>query len=681
MRERRGAALVRWCMLALFCLLPFGSAPARGADKADMPGLAIARLALDTERSDAIRQIKRLEYAHAQLLQYGAWDEAASLYSEKAGIISGEERLSGRDAIRQWLIATLGYGDATPHAKSLHVRLMLQPVITLADDGESATGRWTELTMTGRFGERADWAGGTQVNRYVRENGVWKIAAVHRHEQFAGPYEQGWLATGDALPLIPYHFLPSQAGRPVSDIPGGIPIALPASDDEAVDLLSRTEANLAAMTAEQDVLNLRNVYGYYIDRKMWDDAVDLFEPDARFTIAGVGDYRGRAGVRRAVERDGPAGLRYGQVNDRMQLHMIADVAAGADEARVRGLQFGIITPALGEAYWELETVESRFIRRGGTWRIAAMTIYPMMRSDYYQGWARHWTGPQARPDNDIAAYLKQAAMAAPPSDRTAIAARLDAAGLSLARARAYDATENISSALGYYLDDFQWHAFSDSMTVDGWKPRLDGYYVGRDAVYRSMTQAYIPAPSPTSLRTNIRAHIRTQPVIDVAADAKTAKIRTRLFLYTIDTERPGSFHSGMYPNDMAALEEGVWKLSVAGAIDEKYFQSDNYKDGWARPASDGSPRAQSAAAPMGPVSAAGRLGNPIDFPSQVKFASMPTRLAGFGRTSAGWPQIRPMWFAYPNPVSGRIPEHYCPDLRSCEADAARRAAQAADIAR
>src|SRR5690606_2329303 len=132
---------------------------------------------------------------------------------------------------------------------------------------------------------------------------------------------------------------------------------------------------------------------------------------------------------------------------------------------------------------------------------------------------------------------------------------------ALARAGAYDAIENVSSALGYYLDDFQWHAFSDAMTVDGWKPRLGGYYVGPDAIYRSITQAYIPAPSPTSPRTNIRRHLRLQPVIDVSPDGSAATIRTRLFLYTIDTERPGSFNSGMYPNDAAALEQGVWKLS------------------------------------------------------------------------------------------------------------------------
>lgn len=49
---------------------------------------------------------------------------------------------------------------------------------------------------------------------------------------------------------------------------------------------------------------------------------------------------------------------------------------------------------------------------------------------------------------------------------------------------------------------------------------------------------------------------------------------------------------------------------------------------------------------------------------------MPARLRGFARGSPTWPDIKPMWFAYPNPVSGRLPENYCPDLKTCEPMAA-----------
>jgi len=657
------------------------------------------RLLLEVERTEDLREIRRLQYAHAHLLLYAMWDEIADLYCSDAEVISGDGTIRGRDAIRSWLIERYG-GEAGPERKVLHAQLLLAPVVTLSADGHSAKGRWLELAMTGTFGQHADWFGGTQVNEYVKEDGVWKIFRLHNYPQFAGPYESGWLSLTPDLPVVPYHFIPSQAGRPVPEIPGSIERPEIKTEAELSEGLSESERRIARLNDEDTVRNLQNAYGYYIDRKMWDDAVDLFTEDATFAIGSVGEYRGKAGVRRALELDGPAELRYGQVNDRLQLHTIVTVQPDGREARVRGLQFSMLTPKLGEAYWEIATFENTYLKAAdGKWRIHRVGLSPIVRSDYYQGWAKSWTDLPAPPLQlapDRAARNRQVGVPAfsymhpvtgrpiggqtvapqPPETETQapsgpIEARLAAAVVALDRAKAYDAIENVSSALGHYLDDFQWEAFADSYSVDGWKPRAGGYYVGRDRIYRSMVQAYMAGPSPTMVRDTIRAHVRTQPVIDVSPDAKAAKIRTRLFLYTISSTEPGSFANGVYPNDAAVLEDGVWKLSVGGAIDEKYFQSTNWKDGWARPRPASSPPTVRPTPSSPPAGSLGRrLGNPVDIPPDVPASTMPARLRGFVRGSPIWPEIKPMWFAYPNPVSGRLPENYCPDLKTCELMAA-----------
>ena len=46
------------------------------------------------------------------------------------------------------------------------------------------------------------------------------------------------------------------------------------------------------MNDEDKVANLQNAYGYYTDRKMWDDATDLFTDDAVLELADVGIYEG-----------------------------------------------------------------------------------------------------------------------------------------------------------------------------------------------------------------------------------------------------------------------------------------------------------------------------------------------------------------------------------------------------
>jgi len=634
----------------------------------------IEKLALDVERTESVRAVKRLQIAQAHYLLYGLWDEAADLYSSEAEIVSGRSLARGRDAIRAWLIERFGYGQAAPAARALRLQLILAPIVTLSSDGRSAKGRWSELSATGIYGERADWFGGIQENVYVREGGVWKIHRIGDFPHFAGSYEDGWRSLTPDLPVIPYHFIPSMAGRPIPDIPGGTERPAVYNDTQAAALLSTSEQRIAALNDEDEIRNLQNAYGYYVDRKMWDDVVDLFTSDALFEIAGE-----KRSVRAALELQGPAPLAMGQVNERLQVHMVVTILPDG-RAHARGLEFATVSPKLGEAFWEVATFENEYSKGSdGKWRIAAAHHYPLLRSDYYQGWAKHWeTPPTATPPFSYPHPVTvKAAAAATETTNGNIETRIDAAGLALERSRAWDAIENISSALNNYLDDFQWDAYADLMAVDAWKPRADGFYIGRDHIYRSIAQAYMAGPSPTSVRDTIREHIRTQPVIMVSDDAKTAKIRTRLFLFTINDEEAGHISSGMYPNDMAVLEHGVWKFQVGGAINEKYFESISWQDGWARPRGDGLPKANlpaliSGKAPTidfvgeGGASLADRLGNPIDFPPDVPSSLMPKRLAGFVSGSPVWPQIKPMWFAYPNPVSGRIPDFYCPDLRNFE---------------
>ncbi len=61
------------------------------------------------------------------------------------------------------------------------------------------------------------------------------------------------------------------------------------------------------MNDEDKVANLtEDAYGYYTDRKMWDDASDLFTDDGVLEVADVGFYSGVKSIRRSYERYGHA---------------------------------------------------------------------------------------------------------------------------------------------------------------------------------------------------------------------------------------------------------------------------------------------------------------------------------------------------------------------------------------
>jgi hypothetical protein len=159
-------------------------------------------------------------------------------------------------------------------------------------------------------------------------------------------------------------------------------------------------------------------------------------------------------------------------------------------------------------------------------------------------------------------------------------------------------------------------------------------------------------------RTSASGHWLIQPVIDVAPDGKSAKMRHRLLHIDAAAESRG-FSDGMYPNNAAKLENGVWKFDVA-VPDQPYFSSSGYKDGWARKSTAQTPPRQNTRNAIEPLR---------NFPADVPRTSMPIRHHGSlpGDTIV-WPDIKPMWFAYKNPVSGRLPALYCPNLKTCEKD-------------
>ncbi len=76
-----------------------------------------------------------------------------------------------------------------------------------------------------------------------------------------------------------------------------------AATPRSVLRISSTELSL--LKAEQDVENLQRIYGYYIDRAMWDQAADLFAEDATFETGQQGVYVGKKRVREYLGTQGP----------------------------------------------------------------------------------------------------------------------------------------------------------------------------------------------------------------------------------------------------------------------------------------------------------------------------------------------------------------------------------------
>jgi hypothetical protein len=132
--------------------------------------------------------ICNLQAAYGYYVDKTLYDEAADLFARNARLeIAGRGLFVGQDRVRKYLHALpkLEFGCVFNH-------MQLQPVISIAPDGECARGRWRNFIQIGWLGREARWGEGTYENEYVREDGTWKIQYLHFYTTYYVEFDKGW---------------------------------------------------------------------------------------------------------------------------------------------------------------------------------------------------------------------------------------------------------------------------------------------------------------------------------------------------------------------------------------------------------------------------------------------------------------------------------------------------------
>ena len=616
-------------------------------------------LARDVSRTEDVRAVLNLQRSYAQYAQFGMWNEAGALFAPDAtftfdGLVMPAQTVKGPAAIATFLRTRYGGGQEGLSASGLSSMFIENPLVNLTPGGTAAKARWDALIFHGHDG-KARIEGGIVENDYALVGGSWKITAARYFPQFDGPYEEGWINWGGGdLPIVPHHFTIDTSGIPIPP-PSG---AAPAAKVTLAELQKRVDR----LNDEDRIRNLQSAYGFYEDRKMWDDVVDLFARDGVVEVGGQGTWRGPVEVRRWLETMGPAGLKHGQLNDRVQMDVTVTVADGGKEAWARGIELGMLGEADQEkGWWEVATFRNRFVNDGGVWKIREMRRFPLMKTDIFQGWGKSRVGSldpaAARSTFFGTSALTGAIAAGKPASIT-----LEEVRRRLARSAAFDGIQNVSSAYGYYLDDSMPAGFGGIIATKGFKMSpFAGYYVTRDRVLKARVSGDVP-----KTRAGISYHWLVQPVVLISDDGRSATGRYRLF-----QPRTGktvgkagdffgaSFWGGMYDNQYV-LEDGIWRIWEL-TLDEPYINPVAWKDGvWAKSKDPLPP-------PPGTQRRAFTGGN---FPPDIPLTTLGKReehfRGGTGETKE-WPSILPMWFQYTNPVSGRMPEYFQGQCVPCAA--------------
>jgi hypothetical protein len=563
----------------------------------------IERLQAHLESIESIRAIKRLQYAYGHYVELGLWNDFADLFSDDA-VTNYQQGARGKEAVRRLFLNQVGQGKLGLSDGRIYPHILFQPVITLAPDGRTAKGRWRILAMLGGFAMlggngSATWYSGVYENEYVLEGGVWKISVLHSEPKVTAAYTAaGWKDSGVH---VPFHYTAAGVTTPVPDamrhtLNGAVPSLRSLGD--RVNQLGRRAARLKD---QAEVYKLQDTYGYAIDRKLWDQAADLFASEGTLELGLQGVYVGKASIRRAFDRFGPQGLREGERNDHVYLQTLVSVAPDGRTAKARGVELILSSaPAGTSGGGELSegTFENSFVKEDGGWKIQSVHFYPRMIVDSAVGWAKSAKPapgpskefPPDRPptasyeiypkfaaapfhfDNPVTGKAPQypehalppAAPATPgapfppaPAIRNAadLEARLAEVERAIAAAEAYDAAENLIGAYSYYLDE---------------SPDSAAGLFARDV--RGETKAGLSAPEGTVFVNQI-----LQPVIDIAADGKSAKVRARLLDLGGISGGPGYWIAGAFECRIVS-EEGAWKLLTAGSTESWVAP---YPGGWA----------------------------------------------------------------------------------------------------
>jgi len=156
-------------------------------------------------------QIRRVQYTYGYFIDKSQYQECLDLFADDGEVWFLGGVFKGKAGLKRLYIdrfrGTFTQGHNGPRYGWLLDHPQLQMVINVADDRQTATVRGRSMMQAGLHetaegNQRAWWEGGIYDNRYVREDGVWKIARLGYFPFWHGSFADGWAKT-------PIDFIPN----------------------------------------------------------------------------------------------------------------------------------------------------------------------------------------------------------------------------------------------------------------------------------------------------------------------------------------------------------------------------------------------------------------------------------------------------------------------------------------
>ena len=80
--------------------------------------------------AEALRDVRRVQHAYAQYLEFALWNDLADLFTENGTATYGTDTVTGREKLRRFYIDTLGKGKVGLDAGQYMPHFAMSPVIS-----------------------------------------------------------------------------------------------------------------------------------------------------------------------------------------------------------------------------------------------------------------------------------------------------------------------------------------------------------------------------------------------------------------------------------------------------------------------------------------------------------------------------------------------------------------------
>jgi hypothetical protein len=167
------------------------------------------------DRLEDVNAIRKLHYAYGYYIDYNRPAEVVKLFARDGEVIFLSGVYRGHDSIFRlygtWFQTFFTKGEPGPVDGFLLDHFQMQDIISVAEDGQTAKGRFRALLAGGVHESREYrpeglpeqfYEAGIYENDYVREDGAWKIKRLDYVVQWQAEYDKGWAHTTSHLQPI-----------------------------------------------------------------------------------------------------------------------------------------------------------------------------------------------------------------------------------------------------------------------------------------------------------------------------------------------------------------------------------------------------------------------------------------------------------------------------------------------